>query len=75
MNREKKYNGKIYKYKTRNILEFIMSLIVFSYRCEICRRKSIWSVKKWYYMDKKENGDFGIKVMCNKCAEMNNLDY
>jgi len=60
------------KHKRCNILEIIVSAIMSSHVCQICRRKEIWSVSGWLQIDDPVYKDkTGCSVVCNECAALN----
>lgn len=60
------------KHKRRNIFEILVSLIMFSHVCQICRRKEIWSVSGWLQIDHPKYQDkHGCSNVCMECARLN----
>ena len=60
------------KHKRRGVFGFLLSLIMSSHVCQICRRKEIWSVSGWLQIDDPVYRDkSGCSVVCNECVEQN----
>ena len=65
-------NPRKLKHKRRNILEVLVSLIMSSHVCQICRRKEIWSVSGWLQIDDPVYKDkHGCSNVCLECVEQN----
>lgn len=65
-------NPRKLKHKQRNIFEVIVSWIMSSHVCQICRRKEIWSVSGWLQInDPKYKDSDGCSCVCVECARMN----
>jgi len=65
-------NPRKLKHKRRNIFEFLISLIMSSHVCQICKRKEIWSVSGWLQIDDPVYKDSaGCSNVCLECARAN----
>lgn len=65
-------NPRELKHKQRNAFEVIISWIMSSHVCQICKRKEIWSVSGWLQIDDPLYKDSnGCSVVCMECARMN----
>lgn len=59
-------------HKRRNLFEILVSFLIDSHVCQICRRKETWSVSGWLQIDDpvyKDHHD--CSVVCFECARMN----
>lgn len=73
------YNGKPVPrnlrdlpHKRRNLFEVIISWLMSSHVCQICKRKEIWSVNSWFQIDHLVCKDkYGCSVICNNCRDRN----
>ena len=65
-------NPRKLKHKRRNIFEVLVSLIMDSHICQICKRKEIWSVSGWLQIDDLIYKDKdGCSSVCYECARQN----
>lgn len=65
-------NPKKLKHKKRNIFEVLVSMIMSSHVCQICRRKEIWSVSGWLQIDDPVYKDKNnCSVVCLECVRAN----
>jgi hypothetical protein len=65
-------NPRKLKHKKRNIWEVLVSWVVQSHVCQICKRKEIWSVSGWLQINDpiyKDKDD--CSVVCFECAKQN----
>ena len=65
-------NPRKLTHKRRNIFEVLISLIMNSHVCQICRRKEIWSVSGWLQInDPVYKDEDGCSCVCLECVEQN----
>jgi len=65
-------NPRKLRHKRRNPFEIIVSWLMSSHVCQICRRKEIWSVSGWHQIDDPVHKDKnGCSVICFECCERN----
>ena len=65
-------NPRKLKFKRRNPLEWLASLIMQSHVCQICKRKEIWSVESWLQVDCPFWVDkYGCSSICSICVNLN----
>ena len=59
-------------HKPMGLLERLVSLVMSSHICQICRRKEIWSVSGWLQIDHSVYKDqHNCSVVCLECARAN----
>ena len=62
----------ILKHKKRNFFEWLVSLLMSSHVCQICKRKEIWSISGWFQIDDPKHKDRnGCSVVCVECRKAN----